>query len=302
MRLFLQVCIFLLASEVVFAADVPKVGNGSVKRIEGFDSEFIGKRTVDIWLPDGFKKEGDYEVLYMHDGQMLFDAANTWNKQEWGVDETAGRLIKEKRIRKLIVVGVWNAGSERWKEYFPQRVLDYLEPETRKRVLKNGLESDPGADRYLKFLVYELKPFIDRELGVCPKQECTFVGGSSMGGLISIYAAAEYPRVFGGAIAMSTHLPLMVDRNGYTGKEPEAFRRYLEDRLRGERLPKLYFDYGDKTLDALYPPLQEELDKTLVTIGYRKKNWITKYFPGDDHSEQSWRNRFETPLRFMFGK
>lgn len=92
-------------------AALPQVSSGKIKRLENFSSEYIPARHVDIWLPPGYNKNKDYSVLYMHDGQMLFDANQTWNKQEWQVDEVASALITQGTTRPFIVVGVFNGGE-----------------------------------------------------------------------------------------------------------------------------------------------------------------------------------------------
>jgi enterochelin esterase-like enzyme len=118
-----------------------------------------------------------------------------------------------------------------------------------------------------------------------------------MGGLISIYAICEYPNVFGGAACISTHWPgiFTSDNNPF----PAAFTNYLQKHLPKPNTHKLYFDYGDQTLDAMYPPLQKNVDEVLKAKGFSAKNWITKYFPGADHSEKSWNKRLDIPLVFL---
>ena len=96
------------------------VSSGKVVRIENFQSKFVAARNVDVWLPEGYSPAKKYNVVYMHDGQMLFDSTQTWNKKEWKVDEVFSKLISEKKIEDCIVVGIWNNGAERIAEYFPQ--------------------------------------------------------------------------------------------------------------------------------------------------------------------------------------
>jgi enterochelin esterase-like enzyme len=239
----------------------------------------------------------------MHDGQMLYDATTTWNKQEWRVDETVGKLIKEKKIKDLIVVGIWNNGEYRHAEYYPQKSLKYLPEDTRSFIVKNSLKNKPQADNYLKFLVTELKPYIDKKFSTKKNRNNTFIAGSSMGGLISIYAICEYPQVFGGAAGISTHLPLVgVPETPNIETVPASFRTYLEKNLPRANSRKIYFDYGDKTLDAYYPPLQKEVDKLMTAKGWTAKSWSTRFFAGDDHTERSWAKRLNIPLLFLFSE
>jgi predicted alpha/beta superfamily hydrolase len=289
-------------------AQLPVVASGKIIRHENFSSQFVTARNVDIWLPDGYSPKKKYAVLYMHDGQMLFDSAITWNKQEWGVDEIIGTLIKENKIKKCIVVGVWNGGKYRHTDYFPQKPFESLSQQERDTLYyakrTNGALVFQGekvhSDLYLKFLVTELKPFIDKPYSTKKNLANTFIAGSSMGGLISMYAICEYPDVFGGAACMSTHWPgtFTMDNNPV----PAAFMNYMGTQLPSPKTHKIYFDYGDATLDALYPSLQKMADEVMKEKGFTKKNWITKYFPGEDHSENAWRRRLEIPLLFLLKK
>ncbi len=279
------------------------VSTGTVKRLEKFASKYVDARNVDVWLPDGYSPKKKYAVLYMHDGQMLFDANSTWNKQEWMVDETVGKLWKEKKIKDLIVVGVWNNGAYRHSEYYPQKALPFLPEETRDFIVKNSLRNKPQSDNYLKFLVEELKPYLDKNFATKKDRNHTFIAGASMGGLISIYAICEYPNVFGGAAGISTHLPMVGDaKTPKLETVPESFRTYLEKNLPKANSRKIYFDYGDQTLDALYPPLQKKVDELMRAKGWVEKSWTTRFFAGEDHSEKSWAKRLDIPFEFLLGK
>ncbi|WP_246327457.1 alpha/beta hydrolase [Candidatus Competibacter phosphatis] len=144
----------------------------------------------------------------------------------------------------------------------------------------------------MQFLVEELKPFIDARYPTLSDSAHTLVMGSSMGGLISLYALIEYPDVFGGAGCLSTHWPI--------GEE------VLVDAL-GTALPsagrhRLYFDFGTETLDANYEPWQQRMDEWLRTASYREgRDWSTRKFEGAEHSERAWRERVPIPLAFLLG-
>ncbi len=284
-----------------------KVSTGKIQRFENFKSEFVDARNVDVWLPQGYSEKENYSVLYMNDGNMLYDANSTWNKQAWEVDEIAGKLIAEGKTKKFIVVGIWNNNQKRHQEYFPQKPyesLSQIEKDTISAQLnKSGRSKDvfnPISDLYLKFLVTELKPFIDKTFSTKSDRKNTFIAGSSMGGLISMYAICEYPKVFGGAACLSTHWPgiFSVENNPV----PAAFINYLKNNLPNPRNHKFYFDYGDQTLDALYPKLQQKVDLVMIEKGFTENNWITRFFPGKDHSEKSWKERLEVPLLFLLKK
>ena len=116
----------------------------------------------------------------------------------------------------------------------------------------------------------------------------TFIGGSSMGGLISMYAVCEYPAVFGGAMCLSTHWPGLMDTEGKKNNPvPKAFLDYLTKNIPDPKVHKFYFDYGDETLDAQYKPFQLQADEIMEAVGYTDKNWISREFKGLDHSKIS---------------
>jgi enterochelin esterase-like enzyme len=288
-------------------APLPKVSWGSVQRVSNFESKYVTPRHVDVWLPDGYHPGKKYGVLYMHDGQMLYDATTTWNKTAWDVDDAMTRLLNAKRVAPVLVVGIWNDGANRHPNYFPQRPFEQLQPAEKdsvtaalQRAGRTTAVFQPSSDAYLKFLVTELKPFIDSSFSTLPSREHTFVAGSSMGGLISMYAICQYPEVFGGAACLSTHWPghFTLDHNPL----PTAFVNYLRQHLPSAAQHKLYFDCGDQTLDALYPAIQKRVDAVMAEKGYTEANWMTRYFPGQDHSEKAWAGRLETPLLFLLGK
>ncbi|NOU58184.1 alpha/beta hydrolase [Marinifilum caeruleilacunae] len=296
MRLLL---LLLLSFSLSAYAQLPDVASGTIKRFENFESKYIVPRNVDVWLPDGYSKEKEYSVLYMHDGQMLYDANKSWNKQEWMVDEVVSKLINEKTIDECIVVGVWNGGAYRHSDYFPEKAANYL-PKSLQSQLRDSLMGDLRADEYLKFLTKELKPFIDKTFSVKTDKEHTFIAGSSMGGLISMYAICEYPNVFEGAACISTHWP--GDTRIVNNLIPEAFYSYLKDNLPSPKNHKIYFDYGTETLDSLYKPLQLKVDEIMRQKGFTSENWVTKEFVGENHSEDSWCKRLHIPLTFIMKK
>jgi enterochelin esterase-like enzyme len=112
--------IVALFAQVIFAQELPKVSSGTVERIQNFASKFVTQRNVDVWLPSDYSQSKKYAVLYMHDGQMLYDAEQTWNKQAWEVDEVMAKLKIAQQIQDVIVVGIWNGGETRQFDYFPQ--------------------------------------------------------------------------------------------------------------------------------------------------------------------------------------
>ena len=296
---FAVVALSLLATSSI-QAQLPTPAAGKVERIEAFQSKYVDARNVDVWLPDGYSPKKRYAVLYMHDGQMLYDSTVTWNKQEWMVDEVVSKLMREGKIRDAIVVGVWNNDKLRHSEYYPQKPAELLNEQT-KAELMPLINGKLQSDAYLKFLVTELKPYIDSHYATLPDQQNTFVAGSSMGGLISMYAICEYPEVFGGAACLSTHW-VGSFRTNHDNPIPDTFVKYLQQELPSPKNHKIYFDYGTATLDSLYKPSQLRVDAVMRSKGYTRKSWITREFPGEDHSERAWQRRLNIPLEFLLQK
>ena len=281
------------------------VSAGTIVDLGILKSKYADPRRVVVWLPPGYSEHGPrYAVLYMHDGQNLFDKATASYGMEWEMDEHLSQLIAEKKVRPVIVVGIWNT-PKRLQEYVPSKAFDGLPSEYRQKVraLYGG---DPLSDGYLKFIVDELRPMIDRRFRVKTDRANTVIMGSSMGALISLYAIDEYPQIFGGAGMMSTHWPLFMTPDGKSVGDKEyevvssAFERYLAPALPDPRTHRLYFDHGSETLDAVYKRYQDRVDAVVARRGYRQGlNWLTRSFPGQKHNEISWASRVDVPLRFL---
>jgi len=306
-RLLLALAVLLVAAPA--AAGDPNgpvhVSAGTIVDLGILKSKYADPRRVVVWLPSGYTPTGPkYAVLYMHDGQNLFDTATAGYGMEWQIDETLDRLIREKMVRPTIVVGIWNT-PKRLQEYVPSKAFNGLPAAYRQKVraLYGG---DPLSDGYLKFVVRELKPMIDRRFNVKTDRANTAIMGSSMGALISLYAIDEYPDVFGAAGMMSTHWPLVITPDNKPISEEEyetvssTFARYLAHALPRPATHKLYFDHGSETLDAIYARYQSRVDAVVAKHGYRQwSNDLSLSFPGEKHNEISWASRVAVPLQFL---
>jgi len=257
--------------------------------IPTFESKFIDARQVEIWLPPGYGRDTvRYPVLYMHDGQNVFDPKTSFGGVDWGIDETMTTLIAQGRVRPAIVVATWNT---------PKRLNEYMAA----KALPPGADSvDMGwgqrfagpwiGDAYLRFMVEELKPYVDRTYRTKRGRADTYVMGSSMGGVLSLYAAAEYPNVFGGAGAVSTHLP------GANG----ALIDYLARTMPDPATHRIWMDRGTATLDSMYVGWQPRADSVFRARGYRDgPNFSTRVYEGAAHDERSWRVRMGDVLGFL---
>ena len=272
---------------------------GELMRIENFPSKFIQPRNVDVWIPNNYGKTKKYAVLYMQDGQMLFDSTTTWNKQEWKVDEIASLLMNEEQTKDFIVVAIWNIAALRNSNYFPEKVYEMMSEKDKDSLIETGKKQNwintINSNNYLRFVVEELKPYIDSHFSTYTDADNTSIMGSSRGGLISMYAISEYPEVFGSAACLSTHWIGTYNNEG--NQIPDAFIEYMKENLPDSKTHRLYFDYGDQTLDALYLPFQEKISEVLIEKGYD----INRLYEGADHSENSWSQRLEIPLMYLFG-
>lgn len=270
---------------------------GNLEIFEGFQSKFVESRTVRVWTPEDYDPKVKYDVIYMHDGQNLFDASLTWNQQEWGVDEVLTDLMAKGEIRPCIVVGVDNS-PKRYDEYYPSVIC----PDVPAGVLPEGFV--PLGDEYLKFLVEEVKPWVDTKYSTWGDAAHTFVMGSSCGGLISSYAFCKYPEVFGGAVCLSTHSSLMNPYAMEISQKPasEVYIQYLKEYLPADSEHLLYMDRGDCMIDSAYAESQDAINEILAGWDWSKENYMYRYFPGQSHSESDWRSRLDIPIKFLLGK
>ncbi len=278
---------------IVTADPVAALPGARVETHAALPSKFVPPRRVDVWLPPGYdaNQAGRYPVIYMHDGQNLFDPATSYGNVPWSADTALARLMAAGRTSGAIIVGIWNTPA-RFAEYLPQKAV----PDAAYAALVKQFNLSPvppRGDDYLKYLVTELKPFIDRTYRTRPEREHTSTMGSSMGGLISAYAICEYPEVFGGAGCVSIHWPLG------DGVIIDWFARHLPR----PGVHRIYFDFGTETLDASYEPYQRRVDAVMRAAGYREgRDWLTGKFHGAQHSERSWRERVDIPLSFLLAR
>ncbi len=258
---------------------------GDFRHHSGFHSNFLTHdRDVMVYLPPGYEASENYEdearrfpVLYLNDGQNLFDTATAFNGVEWGVDETAQRLILSGKIEPLIVVAIYNTGAERIDEYTPT-----VDP----RQKRGG-----KADLYGRFLIEELKPFIDQNYRTLAGPEFTGLGGSSLGGLVSLYLGLKHPQVFSRLMAMSPSV----------WWDHWMILNFVE-RLRAKPTTRIWLDIGSKE-GKFTPGVVRQLRDLLLLQGWRLDADL-KFLEirGGQHTEAAWAKRIEPALRFLFPK
>ncbi len=256
---------------------------GNIKRHRAFPSKVLGnRRDVLVYLPSGYRRFSgkNYPVLYLHDGQNVFDAATAFAGVEWGVDETAERLIQKKLIEPLIIVAVANTGEERIHEYAPTRGV--IDARAKRKKRSRGL-----ARLYGHFLMNELKPFIDRKYRTKREAAFTGLGGSSLGGLATLAIGILYPQAFSRLIVMSPSIWW------------DDFAIYrLVDSIEQKPPLKIWLDTGTaepgwEQARELRNRLIEKDWKLLDDLQYLEAK-------GADHSEAAWARRVEPALRFLF--
>lgn len=252
-------------------------------------SAFLGpRRHVEIWLPPGYDDAPTtrYPVLYMHDGQNLFDPRIANTGVDWGVDEAVVRLTQRGVIGPVIVVGVWDS-AERTPEYSPWH----------------------RASRYARFLIEELMPRVNREFRTLTGPANTVVMGSSMGGLLSYYLVTYHPDVFGACGCLSTAFVLseayVAEGRGVATGTPDTVPYITRDMERGLRVPRgvrYWFDYGTRGIDVRFGPTHDAVRAWLLGQGLVKgRDFVVRRYDGADHNEAAWRARLEDPLTFLFG-
>ena len=253
-------------------------------RLHEFSSRiFRNQRQLRIWLPPGYEqpenRDRRYPVFYLNDGQNLFDTATSFTHIEWQVDETADRLIREGSIPPTIFVGIDNAGVERLKEYLPYRSLNPV-------ILR------PQGGKYPRFLTEEVLPFVNQNYRTAKGPENTSLGGSSLGGLISLYSVIATPDVFGRVLLES---PSLWIANRQIFRQSRALRRW----------PKIFLAVGTREAGREDKDRQtvenvRELERILRRAGLDEHRLRVMVDEGATHSESAWAARFPEALKFLF--
>lgn len=257
---------------------------GDIREIAAFGSKILNnERTIWVWCPPGYESATErYPVLYMHDGQNVFDDATSF-AGEWRADETAGELIAGGKIQPIIIVAVANHGVDRNAEYTPTR---------------DATESTGGnAKPYGRFLVEELKPYIDSHFRTKTDRANTGVCGSSLGGLVSLYLCDQYPETFGLCAAMSPSL--WWDKRSLMTQITQSPKSLASCRV--------WLDMGTAEGSGVEPHVNvinvQELSASLEKAGMKLNgNLQLTIDQGKAHNEAAWAGRFGNVLTFFFAK
>jgi len=241
---------------------------GKLRYHRHMKGEGIQDRDLVVWLPPAYDEnpEQHYSVLYMHDGQNLFDPQTSSFGVDWQADEICDSLIRHHKIAPVIVVGIYNT---------PDRSVEYI----------------PGkkGTAYMNFVVNKVKPFIDANYRTQPDKKHTLVGGSSAGGIISFMLAWEYPNIFSGAICMSP--AFKIEDIDYV-KTVKVWQGEKKDLF-------FYIDNGGVGLELKLQAGIDEMLEVLKQKGYKEvDDYIWLHDPQARHSESAWAQRLPKALMF----
>jgi predicted alpha/beta superfamily hydrolase len=262
------------APRIARAFDAPPEGlalrrTGTIERLGLVPSAFVAARDVQVWLPPGYERDSTrrYPVLYLHDGQNVFDAAGAG--AEWQVDETAQRLVEAGAIEPPIIVAIASGGT---------RTRDYTPTE--------GGRGGGGLAAYGRFIADELKPLIDRRYRTQPAR--TAVGGSSFGGIASLWLALHRADVFSAALVVS---PSVWWDDRFPLRDAQAWR--------GATRARLWLDMGGREGDGIFEE-SRRLRDALLARGWDAATLAYTEAPDAGHDEASWAARVEGMLKFLY--
>ena len=254
------------------------MSDGRLCKHENFRSRFLrNRRNLILYLPPGYYQQPQrrFPVLYLHDGQNLFDGATAYIRgQDWHIAQTADEEIGNGRVEPLIIVGIYNAGKSRIGEYTP----------TRMPKIGGG-----RADRYGKFLLDEVMPFVEREYRADGGAWRTGIGGSSLGGLVSLYLGLQRPDVFGKIAALSPSV-WWNQRVIYQFAEKMAI----------ESRPRIWLDIGTREGARIVEDVERYRDILLLRGWHHGADLHYERVEGAEHNEAAWARRVGPFLRFLY--
>ena len=253
------------------------MSSGQLRKHERFRSRFLrNQRDLIIYLPPGYDEQPgrSFPVLYLQDGQNLFDRATAFAGQDWNVQGAADYLIQGGAIQPLIIVGIYNTGKSRIYEYTPTKVPK----------LGGG-----RADRYAKFLMQEVMPFVQQQYRALPEPSQTGIGGSSLGGLVSLYIGLKYPQSFGKIAALSPSV---------WWNQRVILRLAAAANLHPR--PSIWLDIGTREGPKIVPDVEQFRD-LLLKKGWREgQDLHYERVEGAEHNEAAWSQRVGPFLQFLY--
>jgi predicted alpha/beta superfamily hydrolase len=259
---------------------LPVQGGGGTGAIEALTRDLL------VWLPPGYHAPENagraYPVLYLMDGQNVFEALPGL-PGEWGVDETATELIEAGAIRPLIIVGVPHAGENRLTEYLPFGSIQ---------------GNEAAGPEFVAWMRREVMPRVERAFRVASGPENTGIGGASLGGAISLYAATQHPDVFGRVIVES--LPLLPDNGNAARAYLDSVSAWPGKVFVGMGGREISNNERDAERNAMYRAWAEELDARLAAAGLGADDRRLRIDADANHNELAWAARFPEAVKFLF--
>jgi len=270
-------------------------------RRQGYRLDFSGilasrlpTQRITIWLPPGYTAgQRAYPVLYMHDGQNLFDAAvSTFNKV-WAADQAMLACARAGLTAPHIIVGVWSPGHDRSRQYLPNWIAQNAPDTLRHRITAQAQRTILG-DAYIAWLSGPLKACVDRSFRTRPGPRHTAMIGSSLGGLISCYALAKQPDTYGRVAALSPHWPVMLPPlvDNTQAALVDLWDQWLQSQLGPPGRRRLWIDRGTEHLEAFYAPYHARATARLHALGWTLgTDFESRIYPASSHNENHWRAR-----------
>lgn len=290
---------------VAFREMAAPSGHGRLFVTEGLACDPLPGREIFVWTPDAAETHPRLPVLYLQDGQNLFDSRRVVFGAAWEIDASISRLVDAGLIPPTIVVGIACA-ADRLAEYAPALILRATDPGARAAV--NTAWGAHPSDAYARLVTDRIKPLIDGAFRTLPGPDTTFVAGASMGGVAALELLARRPDLFAGAAALSAHLSLLpVDGSEY---RPDGFARdvaaavgsFARDHLPPAGRHRLWLDRSELDVDRHYGPSHTAMVDALLEKGYRPDvDLVSRTFMGVGHNEAAWRDRLDPALAFLLG-
>ena len=291
MRRFFRVLVALM---VLLSAPARAEDGGRLIEYERVEAAGLPPQRLTIWLPPGYdSSDKRYPVLYMHDGHNLFDLKNSNFNKIWAADKAMLKVAAEQGIEPRIIVGVWAPGKDRFRQYLPRPAYDAAPPAL-KAKMDEMADGPVISDAYLAWLAGPLKAWVDASFRTRPGRADTAIAGSSMGGLMSCYAIAARPDVYGQAACVSSHWPA-IGPDTVKGFNPDTlavWTGFFDRTLGAPAGRRIWMDHGTGTLDAFYAPYQEPIDAEFAKLGWQRgSDFESRVYPGAEHEENAWAAR-----------
>lgn len=273
-----------------------KAVSGQIIEYSGISARGLPPQRLSIWLPPDYAhSDKRYKVLYMHDAQNLFIPAYSNFNKVWAADAAMLEFAQETNLDPWVIVGIWSPGEDRYRQYLPLPAYEASTGQLRSEMDAYA-KGEIVSHLYLDWIVEKLKPWVDSSFRTKSNILDTAIIGSSMGGLISLYAFLRHSDVFGRAGCVSTHWPAVAPQNVEDPNNEmmeiwaSIIRKGIDAKNPNGR--QIWFDHGTATLDASYPPYQRAIDALFEkTAWQRGRNWMSKVYPGAEHEENAWAKR-----------